>query len=86
MKVIWKYPLSEQVTKVDLPVGSIVRRVEQRPEGAVAWIEHDTDAPVVPRRLIVVGTGQEIPPEAHAYVGTLFQDWLVWHVYEDVQP
>lgn len=86
MRVVWKYPISAEVTEVDLPVGSVVRRVEQRPEGAVAWVEHDTDRPKVPRRLIVVATGQEVPEIAHAYVGTLFQDWLVWHVYEDVQP
>jgi hypothetical protein len=46
------------------------------------WAEVNPTAPMVERFFTVCGTGFDVPPEAE-YVGTVFMDPFVWHVYED---
>lgn len=46
------------------------------------WIEvHTDDNPDPGRRMVVYGTGHEIPPDL-TYVGSLIDGSFVWHVFE----
>lgn len=90
-RVVWKYGLHPGVTAIPVPGGSrivhvgpsgyqVVSYVEQ----PAVWIEreHDPEAAAdTVLRLVVVGTGHEVPADA-AHVGSAWCGPFMWHVYE----
>lgn len=88
MKQVWKWSLREAQNASDqrivMPKGAKLLRVGIDPQGdECVWAEVDPNSDtVVDRRIIVAGTGQNIPPEA-IYVGTINDGrYFMWHVYD----
>lgn len=83
-KTIWKYqlrPVTRQV--VDMPEGAQILTMQLQHDVPTLWAEVDPEALLVERDFEIVGTGNGVPPEPHAYLGT----WqnrigLVFHVFE----
>jgi hypothetical protein len=84
VKTIWKYalPVSSVVT-LEMPRHAKVLTVQMQDGGACLWAEVDPEAPKLPRKFFVAGTGHDLPDVRYAYVGT-FQPMggLVFHVFE----
>lgn len=84
-RVVWKYPLHVDTTRLDLPESAVVVGVGLDAERrACAWIELDPNEPNAdPREFVLVGTGHEVPsPAKHIGHITLEHLGLVLHVYE----
>lgn len=90
MNVVWKYPLDEPVTEVEMPAGATILSVQtqyvgQPHEQPVLWAQGDPDEPKVPRRFVIVGTGHPFNGSHRIhYLGTfqLLAGAFVGHVYE----
>ena len=80
MKVIHKYPLEKQFTRLTLHEDFKVLCAHTQNDVCTLWIEVDIDKPAQEGYFRIVGTGGAVPNLAH-YVGTCFIDALVWHVY-----
>lgn len=87
MRTIWKFELiTTDVQLVQMPAGATLLVVDKQ-EGSRfditlwAWVE--TNAPLVNRRIAVVGTGGPTPaPEVATYIGTAMCPPFVWHVFD----
>ena len=83
---IFKYKLSitdEQT--ICLPQGSRILSVDNQDGVLTLWAMVNTDRPVEPRYIRIVGTGHEIADKAAAsleFIGTVLMDPFVWHVFE----
>lgn len=68
--------------RLQLPVGAIIRRFDYQDGRPTIWAETDAyPAGREVRSFGIFGTGQVIP-EGAAWVGTAFQESLIWHLYE----
>jgi hypothetical protein len=81
MKTIHKFPVAPE-TSINLPATAKVLTVAMQNGAAQMWVELDTEAPKVMRRFVAFGTGHEINIPTKAFIGTIFVDGLVFHVYE----
>lgn len=90
MRTIWKYLVPIGLKELDktgpapAPKGAILRHVGMDPATGdpAAWYEvESSQAESEPRRLVALGTGHEIPPEAE-YRGTVQSAPFMWHVFE----
>lgn len=87
-ETVWKFPLPLVPPQPDRPVikcpeGSEVLCLQvQLGTGPCLWMKVIPDAPVIERRFIVVGTGQDMPNEPTQYVGTWQAPPYVFHVFE----
>ena len=67
---------------IQLPQGAVVRHVAMQGSVICLWAEVDTEQPMEPQRIFKIGTGAPVPIEAmHYYIGTVFQNGFVWHLY-----
>ena len=83
---IFKYPLvvTDDQT-VGIPGGSRILSVDNQNGVLTLWAMVNTDRPVEPRHIRIVGTGHEIADKAAAsleFIGTVLMDPFVWHVFE----
>ncbi len=95
MKKIYKYPLEvTDFQEVMMPEGAKIICVQCQPapygkplkEQICMWAEIDDEAPLVPRRIRIFGTGNPMKYEHEIkYIGTvqMSNHALVWHVYEN---
>lgn len=83
MKAIYKYVLNitPPETVVNIPAGSIVRRVAMQNGEPTFWAEVDTSAPKVSKIFRILGTGHEIPENAH-WVGSCEDGPFIWHLFQ----
>lgn len=49
----------------------------------LCWARVDDKAPVVPSRLVVVGTGWEFSDEMKYLTTVRESDYLIWHIFEE---
>lgn len=83
-KQVWKYPIADiGEVKIPMPYGSKVVFVAGDPSGIspAFWAEVDPAAAVVIRTFMIVGTGRELPNDAHHH-GSGIQGPFAWHLYE----
>lgn len=88
MTVVFKYAF--KITKVQtlkLPVGYKILKIGYQNGQPMLWAEvHPDPIGMTELRLLVVGTGSEIPMggEYREYIDTLIDDvhGFVWHVYK----
>ena len=85
-RVIWKFVLDPWRSKVSMPKGARLIHVHEQAGNVCVWAECDPAAPEGERRLIVVGTGHQVPRGEWTYVGTAHiveaLALLVLHVYD----
>lgn len=64
-----------------MPEGAELLCVAMQGHQAQLWARVDPDAPVATRNIVVCATGENIP-DGVEYVGTIFPDELVFHVFD----
>lgn len=83
-QTIWKFPLGGRSSRVEveMPDGAIVVEVAEQHGGFTLW------AVVVPgsapqrRVFYIVGTGDDVPADAHTHIGTVHTGGFVFHIFE----
>ena len=85
MKVIWKFPVSMTGDINNVPKGSRLLAVKEQQGVLTAWLVCDPDATTVRRRLHIYGTGHEVSDNIETYVGIVFIDPFVWHIFDPHQ-
>ena len=87
--VIYKYPLlwdARGISTIEAPPGRLLK-IAMQERTPTAWIIHDIDRPKAHWRFRAVMTGEKLEDgfrNEWTYVDTLFVDWLVLHVYEQL--
>jgi len=79
---IFKYPLllvSDQFIEVPANLSALSLQVQN--DTICLWAAIDPNAPLISQRIFIVGTGQNVPPNVRAFLGTLQIDNYVWHVF-----
>ena len=85
MTQIFKYVLmsTKNVSSVAIPKGGKVLTTAMQDGLVCIWVEVDQHAPTELRTFKIYGTGHEMLDSEHqVYVGTIFDNPYVWHVYE----
>lgn len=84
MQTIYKYRINTSESSVDLPEGAEILSVGEQDNRVYLWARVDTDKPLVPRRIYVIGTGFSLDLGTEPrYVGTVHMPTgFVWHIYE----
>lgn len=85
MKTIYKYNVSSMVS---IPADAEILTVGVQGRTFYMWALVSNDKPIVTRRFEVLGTGWGLPDqtmEKAKYIGTVFEDTLVWHIFEVLQ-
>lgn len=74
------------VAEIRMPEGAQIIHVGALPHDCLCmWAIVDTDAPEEWRRFYIFGTGVRLTDlEGIKFIGTVFQDHIVWHVFENV--
>ena len=84
-KTVWKFPLElERLTTVAMPAGARIISVGRQKAGVpTIWAEVDSEETAKEIRVfLIVGTGHPLPEIDLAFVGTVFDEPFVWHIYE----
>jgi len=92
MKVIWKYPLENEIS---MPIGAQILRVGYQSGYSYLWAMHSVREDLLGveeevRRFKVIATGEKFDGHFYEnmlqisdkYIGTYEEDSLVWHVFE----
>lgn len=87
MRTVWKYPISEVENYIKVGEGARVVLIAEQQGKLCVWVEHTVERSTIPSRemkLILVGTGQDVPEEAVAHIGSVLVGGgaFVFHLYE----
>lgn len=87
MKAVYQYPLLPQndPQEVKMPVGAVPLHAGWQGHVLTVWALVDTDAEQRSFVFAIVGTGSQAPPDGH-YLGTVFDESFVWHVFWTEAP
>lgn len=84
-RTIYKYPLTGWTGgqfNLDLPFGAAIRVIGMSQGTPCIWADVVPDnTPDGARTFVVHGTGHPVDPSEH-YIGTWFDDGMVWHLFE----
>lgn len=85
MNQIFKYALriTDGPQTVFMPLGSRILSVQNQNGNLTFWALVDDRRDKVPRKFLVVGTGQDFDAFKLQYVGTAQFGVFVWHVFEE---
>ncbi len=82
-RTIWKYPLEIGEDFIQVPDGGQFLTIQIQGKDICAWFLVDPNARnLVPRKFILVGTGQPFDPFDMQYQATVQDGAYVWHVFE----
>lgn len=82
---IYKYPLRvANVQTIEMPYRAELLCVALQYGEWQLWARVIPGNPLVGRRIIMAGTGQNVPYEP--YIGTVFHDGFVWHFFDGGSP
>jgi len=81
--IILKYPLREaEEQTVMLPAGAVPLSVQSQNGIPVLWAMVDTSKEKEPRKIFIVGTGNEVKPPFLVYISTVqMASGFVWHFF-----
>lgn len=82
MRKIFKYQVSELGRPVMMPSGAHILSAGMQNDSVFVWAIVNPDYPLVKRRIRVYATGEELGYHTGKFVGTVFLDWLVYHVFD----
>lgn len=88
MRTVWKFPLNDWVTEIDIPEGAKVVHVARQNGLMTLWAEVDSTKPTWSRGVAIVGTGHPILVRDATHVGSILDGEFVWHIYlqDEVSP
>lgn len=86
-RAVWKYPLRMTGGAIELPPDALILTVAEQDDQIFMWVEvrpENNDAVREVRWFEIYGTGEEMPPFALTYIGTVMlrRGTMVRHVYE----
>jgi hypothetical protein len=84
MKTIYKYPLKNHTTQIELPKGAQVLSVINQENVITVYASVETENEMESVEFRIFGTGWDVGGEdldLLKFVGTVQVDWLVWHVF-----
>jgi hypothetical protein len=82
---VYKYPAGPGIFEHDMPEDAEILCFQVQQDVPCIWARVDVDAPTVPRKFALVGTGHVAPSLGQAkYIGTcqMYDGTLVWHLFE----
>lgn len=82
---VWKFPIAPGDYSITMPMGAELLTVQTQHGDPVLWALVETAAIRVPRRFLVVDTGEPIETDVRLrWVGTfqISQGYLVFHVFD----
>ena len=85
MTTIYKYQLNDEFNEIEMPSGAEILSVQTQNNIPCIWAIVETDNPIEKRKLMIVGTGNEMNPcVLYVFIGTfqLVKLGLVYHVFE----
>lgn len=84
MTTIYKYPMSQETSKISMPEGAKVLAVAMQGNIRTIWAMVDEDAPMEERDFRTVGTGWPVSEDVigSTYIGTIMDRAFVWHIFE----
>lgn len=84
-KAIWKYPLTDVVTTLDIPEGARLLSVANQNDGIVLWALVDPRLPKAACIIRVYGTGHDVIDDPGDFIGTVMLQGgkYVFHVFKD---
>lgn len=87
MKTVYKYPLVvETENLIAVPGGNPLQVVHVGPDPSgqlCLWAVADTEKQPVRRKVLVLGTGHEIPAGS-GHIGSVLSSPFVWHVFLEI--
>lgn len=83
MSVIHKYYLEPVLTTLQLPAGAKVLTVGVQKSAVCLWAEVDLERGWQERQFLTIPTGVNVDLYKSIYIGTVFMEDLVFHVYEN---
>lgn len=86
MSVIWKYPLDEKISRLEIPRDARLLTVQSQRGTPTLWARVNPDAPTERRIIAGIGTGEDIiesPGNPLTYISTVqTAGGFVWHFFE----
>jgi len=87
MKTVWKFGLdlsNSDITRIDMPVNAKVLSAGVQGRGFFVWALVDPDAPTIPHRFAVHGTGHPVGDDTvfADLLDTVFMGPLVFHIFD----
>lgn len=88
MKSIWKYELSRySKLAIQMPKGANILCAKHFQGNTYIWAEvnvPDDTEELETRYFAIYGTGWEMDLDNSKYIGTVFDNTFVWHIYEEI--
>jgi len=84
MKQVWKFEIHQDETPTEMPEGAEIISVGFQGQQLMLWALVDVDAQLIPRHIIIRGTGHNILYVTGnlVFIGTAPLGDLVFHVFE----
>lgn len=84
MKTIYKYPFSKRpiLNVIEMPKNAQFIKCGLQDDRICLWMFVETKNAREDRTFQVFGTGHEIDAKYKDYLDSIFQDELVWHIFE----
>lgn len=88
MRTIWKYKLNQySKLAIQMPKNSNILCVKHFQGDICLWAEVNTTdgmEELETRYFAIYGTGWEMDLDNSKYIGTVFENIFVWHIYEEI--
>lgn len=83
---IWKFALALTGSQeIRMPENAQILSVQYQADNLVLWAIVNPAKPIVPRTIMIFGTGHLLPDlDLRNFIGTVQDGGLVWHVFEDL--
>ena len=86
---IWKFAIEAvSASTILIPAEAVILSVQEQHGLIRAWVLLNPEDSREPRRVLIVGTGHDIPPEAFRFINTFQMDGgnYVFHAFEGHRP
>ena len=83
MTTIWKYDVDLTRGLLLIPEHSRILSFQIQNGHRCVWAAVNTEARLVSRRIVIYGTGHELPDDPGVYIGSAQQGPFVWHAFDE---
>lgn len=82
-KEVWKFKIGHSLSEIEMPYDAELLTVHEQGGSITLWAAVDPTASYAKRLVQVVATGEPFErTKGMDFVGTVFIDGLVWHVWD----
>ena len=84
MNTIYKYAIEiTDVVDIELPEESTILSAGMQNGTLCIWAQVNKKSKTITKKIYIFGTGHPMPDIPLKYICTVFDDSLVWHIYQD---